>query len=114
MIVLIDDLRSFKRRHKEFAILRSSDEAVRWLQRSPRDVTISELWLDHDLGGEDTIMPVVDVLSAAAFEGAPFNISQIFVHSANPVGAQNVMRALSRWYPRVSRVSPFSGVFDVS
>jgi hypothetical protein len=31
---------------------------------------IDELWLDHDLGGDDSIMPVVTLPKEAAFTGA--------------------------------------------
>jgi hypothetical protein len=48
---------------------------------------LDELWLDYDLGEDDTIWPVVAVLERAAFEDHPFDIGIINVHSANPAGA---------------------------
>jgi hypothetical protein len=45
---------------------------------------LDELWLDHDLGEDDTIWPVVEVLERAAFEERPLDIGVINVHSANP------------------------------
>jgi hypothetical protein len=50
-------------------------------------------------------MPVVTLLEEAAFEGRPFTIGMIFVHSANPIGAETVVRALSRWNYRVRKTT---------
>ena len=47
--------------------------------------------------GDDTIWPVVEVLERAAYEERPFNIGVVYVHSANPAGAEKVMQALRRW-----------------
>jgi hypothetical protein len=55
------------------------------------------LWLDHDLGEDDTIWPVVEVLERAAFEERPFDVGLIKIHSANPVGAARMAQALERW-----------------
>ncbi len=65
---------------------------------------MDELWLDHDLGGEDTIWPVVEVLERAAFDERPFDIGVVFIHSANPPGAAKIGQALGRWGHHVSSV----------
>jgi hypothetical protein len=70
-----------------------------------RDRFIDELWLDHDLGGDDTIMPVVTLMEEAAFSGRPFHIGTVFVHSANPIGADTVVRSLTRWNYHVRRTT---------
>ncbi|MFJ8578375.1 cyclic-phosphate processing receiver domain-containing protein [Micromonospora sp. NPDC093277] len=94
-IVLIDDLRSFvDGRCAEVA--RSSAAGVALLERH-RDERLAELWLDHDLGEADTIWPVVEVLERAAFEGRPFDIGVVHVHSANPAGAGRMAQVLQRW-----------------
>jgi hypothetical protein len=81
-IVVIDDLRS----HPDAAVhLRTSAEAIAWL--GAFDGEIDELWLDHDLGGEDTIRPVVHFIAERAFTGSPLSIKRIVVHTANPAGA---------------------------
>ncbi|WP_216858332.1 cyclic-phosphate processing receiver domain-containing protein [Actinomadura verrucosospora] len=96
VIIGIDDLRPLPRATQ---IARTSREGVQLLQEH-RDGVIDELWLDHDLGGDDSIMPVVTLLEEAAFNGRPFQIGMIFVHSANPSGAETVVRVLERWnYP---------------
>ncbi len=65
---------------------------------------MDELWLDHDLGGEDTIWPVVEMLERAAFDERPFDIRAVFIHSANPPGAAKIRQALRRWGYHVSSV----------
>jgi hypothetical protein len=67
------------------------------------DLFIDELWLDHDLGGDDSIMPVVTLLEEAGFQGVPFQIGTVYVHSANPIGAETVVRSLSHWNYHVRR-----------
>ena len=98
-IVLIDDLRSFTD-GRAAEVARTSAAGTALLARC-RGVHLDELWLDHDLGGDDTIWPVVELLERAAFDGAPFDIGTIIVHSANPPGAAKVAQALGRWGYRV-------------
>lgn len=55
---------------------------------------IEEISFDHDLGGDDTSIPVANLLEQMAYEG---KIQPIVwrIHSANPVGRQNLERALT-------------------
>lgn len=107
-IVLVDDLRSFvDGRSAEGA--HTSAAGVELLDRY-RDRRLDELWLDHDLGGDDTIWPVVEVLERAAFDKRPFDVGVINVHSANPAGAAKIAQVLRHWGYRV-RVA--SGSTDV-
>ncbi|MFI6760891.1 cyclic-phosphate processing receiver domain-containing protein [Micromonospora sp. NPDC050417] len=102
-ILLIDDLRSFiDGRHAEVA--RTSADGVALLERH-RQQRVDELWLDHDLGEDDTIWPVVEVLEQAAFEGHPFDVGVIYVHSANPAGAARMAQALGHSGYRIRVVS---------
>ncbi|MEU4714358.1 cyclic-phosphate processing receiver domain-containing protein [Micromonospora purpureochromogenes] len=94
-IVLVDDLRSFVD-GRTAQVARTSAAGIEGLERH-RGQRLDELWLDHDLGGDDTIWPVVEVLERAAFEGRPFDIGVVYVHSANPAGAARLMQALRRW-----------------
>ncbi|GAA4609226.1 hypothetical protein GCM10023107_90580 [Actinoplanes octamycinicus] len=98
MMVLIDDLRSFVD-GRAAEVARTSAAGVALLDRL-RERRIDELWLDHDLGDDDTIWPVVEVLERAAFEERPFDVGLILIHSANPSGAAKMSQALRRWgYP---------------
>ena len=101
VILGIDDLRPLTRATR---IARTSREGIQLLQEH-RDSFIDELWLDHDLGGDDSIMPVVTLMEEAAFGGRPFHIGTVFVHSANPIGAETVVRALTRWNYQVRRAT---------
>ncbi|MEU5790573.1 cyclic-phosphate processing receiver domain-containing protein [Micromonospora purpureochromogenes] len=94
-IVLVDDLRSFVD-GRAAQVARTSVAGMEALERH-RGQRLDELWLDHDLGGDDTIWPVVEVLEQAAFEGRPFDIGVVYAHSANPAGAARLMQALRRW-----------------
>lgn len=107
-IVLIDDLRSFVD-GRGAQVARTSAAGVELLERC-RDRRLDELWLDHDLGGDDTIWPVVAVLERAAFDKRPFDVGVINVHSANPAGAAKIAQVLRHWGYRV-RVA--SGSTDV-
>ena len=101
VVLGIDDPRPLPRATR---IARTSREGVQLLQEH-RDSFIDELWLDHDLGGDDSIMPVVTLMEEAAFGGRPFHIGTVFVHSANPIGAETVVRALTHWNYRVRRAT---------
>jgi hypothetical protein len=94
-VVLVDDLRSFVDGRRA-DVARTSAAGVDLLHRY-RDERLDELWLDHDLGEDDTIWPVLEVLERAAFEDRPFDIGVINVHSANPAGAAKVTQVLRRW-----------------
>lgn len=111
-VILIDDLRSFVD-GRPAEVARSSAGGVELLRRH-RAARIDELWLDHDLGGDDTIWPVVELLELAAFEERPFDVGVILVHSANPAGGATMLRALRRWgYPaRPAAGSPHVGYVD--
>lgn len=101
VILGIDDLRPLPWTTR---IARSSGEGIKHLQEH-RDSFIDELWLDHDLGGDDSISPVVTLMEEAAFNGRPFRIGMVFVHSANPIGAETVVRSLTRWNYHVRRAT---------
>jgi hypothetical protein len=98
-IILIDDLRSFVD-GRSAEVARTSAAGVALLDRY-RDQPLAQLWLDHDLGGDDTIWPVVAVLERAAFEERPFDVGIINIHSANPAGATKMAQVLRRWGYRV-------------
>ncbi len=57
------------------------------------DEKVEELSFDHDLGGDDTSMPVAKWIEEQAFEGK-MKPPQWAIHSANPVGRQNLEAAL--------------------
>jgi hypothetical protein len=98
-IVLVDDLRSFVD-GRSAEVARTSAVGVELLDRY-RGRRLDELWLDHDLGGDDTIGPVVEVLERAAFDKRPFDVGVIKVHSVNPAGTAKIAQVLRHWGYRV-------------
>ena len=119
--VLIDDLRYFRKSlgalragsdmHGVDLLCRSSAEGMTTLNNlRAKDRQIWQLWLDHDLGGDDTIMPVVSMLEEYGAWDDHLNVQEIIICSANPVGAQTVLRSLTtygynaRWSPNDSQL----------
>lgn len=102
LIVLVDDDRDFII-PRPATVLRTSAAALAELRRIHDDgEVVDELWLDHDLGGDDTAMPVVDMLSELAFNDDPFPVRRVYVHSMNNVGAERMMRSLQNYgYPAI-------------
>lgn len=94
--LVIDDLRT----HVEGGThVRTSQEAF-----EPLHHVWDEVWLDHDLGPDDDIMRVVDYMCEWAYFDHPVRVSVVYVHTQNPVGAENVMRALTRYGYNAKRV----------
>ena len=99
--VLVDDVRVFKDR-RPAVVLRSSADAIGFVARLGGR-RIDELWLDHDLIGDDTSQPLVDNLVAAAALGRPVPVDRILVHSSNIRAGHRVVQELSSAGYRVER-----------
>ena len=84
LTVLVDDVRGF-RDGRPALVARSSQDALKLLDELG-NTRIDHLWLDHDLVGDDTIRPVVELLLQLARAGSPLNVGQIHVHSSNVGG----------------------------
>ena len=96
MRVLIDDVRSF-RDGRLCLVARSSADGLALLG-SLAGSRIDELWLDHDLVGDDTIWPVVELLCAA-----PREVGAVVVHASRSGPAMRVVHALRAAGYAVSR-----------
>lgn len=91
MIIVIDDERTFATKFDPI-YARSSNTGLAVISRAWTNyvvhygAAIEELWLDHDLGGQDTIRPVVDYLHVMAKHTVGFSefVQKIRVHSQNP------------------------------
>lgn len=69
----------------------TADEAIKWLETGQ----VTEISLDHDLGDEvKTGYTVASWLELEAYHG---NVPRLIwhIHSANPVGRQNMTAALT-------------------
>lgn len=93
--LFIDDLR--EPTSPDWVIARTSAEALEVLQTQGCPDEIS---FDHDLGGEDTAMVVVRRLIELDLDAEGTFIPHhfvFFVHSANPVGSENIRGLLGSY-----------------
>ena len=88
LTVLIDDVRRF-RDERPCHQARTSAEGLALL-RQLQTQRIDHLWLDHDLIGADTVMPILEHLIANGHD-----IGTIHVHTANISAGQVMMRQLA-------------------
>jgi hypothetical protein len=104
-VLVIDDLRLFDRQKMglgpddRLTYARTSAQGLALLAAEPWD----ELWLDYDLGEDDDANQILNYLEQRFYEERPVTLDVIFVHSANPVGAQRLVLALARYYPVIQR-----------
>lgn len=94
-ILIIDDVRNFEldpivMGEHEITYARTSEEGINLLPQEKW----GQVWLDHDLGGEDTIEPVVDYIIKNK-DDFLLTIENIFVHSMNTVAQERIVDQLS-------------------
>jgi hypothetical protein len=81
------------------------DDSWTWAQESgvamgivalalSNDLPVKIISFDHDLGGDDTAMPVAKMIEEGAYRGV-LRPPQWRIHSANPVGRMNLEAALT-------------------
>jgi len=92
-ILVIDDERIFPAFHHDgntVVYARTSAEAIALLD--DEHDTWDEVWFDHDLGEGDDTMKVYDYMRSCANTGTRWynEIRRAYVHSMNPVGAENL------------------------
>lgn len=113
MIIVIDDERTFRVNqtlpgYNEIVYARNSSEGIAVLANAWADYMIRfgnmvDIYLDHDLGENDTIMPVVEFLMLMGETRFAEFVSNVFIHSQNPTAADTIIPVLSPFY-RVRRV----------
>jgi len=103
-ILFLDDLRSLSTEQR--AYLSTKPGSALQIARSSADAQAcvealgmpEHMMLDHDLGGEDTVMRF---LSWLAYEYAPANgvtsLPTYSIHSDNPVGRSNIQSFMTSW-----------------
>ena len=96
-VLVVDDERTFTF-PAEYA--RTSNEAIGLLDLGYYDY----IWLDHDLGGEDKGIFVVDWLCKRSFFDSIYPVKEIFVHSMNPGASDDMVRSLVRYSYNARRV----------
>lgn len=83
--LFVDDVREPPAK-PTWVIVRSSESALLIIESC---IEINLLSLDHDLGGDDTIEPVLTELQRRAVNGLSLP-QYIRAHSSNPVGVQKI------------------------
>lgn len=109
-IVVVDDIRNYPFTDEDEGVtLRTSQQALSYLgYKTGIRVEIDELWLDFDLGGDDTAMPVALFLAECAYYGSPYPVKSIIIHSMNPVGSEAMRSVLARYgYDVVCQIAHF-------
>ena len=105
-ILVIDDERALPVSEIPVLLARNSRDGLEMLKEfQASGVRLDELWLDHDLGeddsspyGWDTIMPVVHWLEELGAAGTPLDVGVIIVHTQNAAAAPAMMDALRPYY----------------
>jgi len=92
--VLVDDVRRF-RDDRPCRVARSSATGVALLTEL-RETRIDDLWLDHDLRGDDDIWPVIGLLEDAHLQGKPFDIGLAHIHASRSGPAHRMGISLRR------------------
>ena len=101
--MVIDDIRNPLPDHDMFSgdndvlIARTSIEALSMLEDN-RKHGLSALFLDHDLGADDTTRCIASMLEERAFFSNPYPVDTIYIHTSNSVGRKWIADALSRFY----------------
>jgi hypothetical protein len=102
--VYLDDVRfphmSFRREddHVDWVILRSYEDFVTWIEENgiPQEVSF-----DHDLGTEKTGYDAAKYLGELLISENCSNHPYVRVHSANPVGRENIISYFSFIYKKM-------------
>lgn len=100
--LFVDDMRNpFD--NEDWVIARSSSEAIYEIRQ--RGSMPTHLALDHDLGGDDTVMIFLrDLYHFWEEEHSAKKelIPEYTVHSANPIGTENIRSFMKSWKKSVS------------
>lgn len=73
--------------------MKTSAQAIDWLQENLYNVHI--ISFDHDLGGDDTTIPVIQYIEQRVFQEG-VEPPDMAVHSMNPVGRRNLQAAIDQ------------------
>lgn len=85
--LFVDDLREPP---AGWTVARSSAEAIAVLEAG----SVAAVALDHDLGGEDTGLRVIEWFERAVADDPEIELPAFSIHSANPVGAARMRTAI--------------------
>ena len=112
MIVVVDDERTFKT-DAPILYIRTLNNALAFFARLYKnnlalpvggETIVTQLWLDHDLGEDQEAIELAEFLFALSDPHMYYWVETVFVHSQNPVGAQNVFNVMNQGFRDVRRV----------
>ena len=114
MILVIDDVKTFPFPDDYIVeYSRTLTDGITMLELCEKEVFgLEELWLDHDLGGDDTIRSICLMLAERAFNGDSYPVGRIVICSLNPVGIDWMWSTLSPYYDLAICNDP-EAVFDL-
>jgi len=105
LIVVVDDEREFSSdygatvsRLNAEHYKTSSAGFWRMIEAIRDEEKILELWLDHDLGGNDDIRDFVRMMAEDAAMGQPWPVMDVLVHTSNVVGREWIEGTLEKFY----------------
>jgi hypothetical protein len=92
MILVIDDVRIMD---FQCSYARNVEQAMFALFDITHPFAYDEVWFDHDLGGDETIRPVVNKIHEAVYFGDDMAIiRKAIVHTSNPPGRDWIIAGL--------------------
>lgn len=92
--LFLDDEREPYYNNSDTVICRSTAEAKKYVVANGMP---SHLYLDHDLGGDDTAMVFLKWLANEYWDGTS-PIPDYSVHSSNPAGRANIISFMETWW----------------
>jgi hypothetical protein len=98
MRIWIDDVRPAP---EGWEWAKNSTDAIAIIEKTPLQ-NIDLISFDHDLGGDDTSVPIVNYVEERVVESGE-QAPKMLVHSQNPVGRDNLKRAIQAIYSRNPR-----------
>ena len=108
--MLIDDVRRFIDDRPCTVYRNSADAVIGLVQVAEAGTVVDELWLDHDLGGDDTIRPVLRFLEELDHDGQRLPVGRAYIISSNPAGGHVIRLALRRLGYDFERLFTLRGV----
>jgi hypothetical protein len=92
IVLVVDDLRLFGDEFNGCIVhyATNSADALAFLNDETNFGMLSEIWLDHDLGLNDTIDPVLNWLEEKAYNKKCNHINAIRILTNNPVGMTKI------------------------
>lgn len=94
--VLVDDTRRFAD-GRDGLVFRTSRDAVAGLRAiARRGSAVRDLWLDYDLGGGDTVLPVLDLLAQLDRAGQRLRVDRVHIITSSATGGHAIRQALDR------------------